>query len=167
MLSTSFELVHALHGVHYETGHRKRLSVARQALVFVVIASVTALVLRAGEEGHRPDDAAGDSVPERLRPVNPALTPIFVCVCTFVTMSEYTFCNLTYVLLHGRVHHMLMTFAMMSVSLLCNVAVEFFFVQSIGSNRALYWGKICGVSMAIYLRDGTSDLQKWQNSKRG
>ena len=54
----------------------------------------------------------------------------------------------------------------MSVSLLCNVAVEVFIVQSTGSNRGLYWGKVCGVGMAIYLRDGISDLQKWQTSKR-
>ena len=166
MLGTSFELVHALHGVHNETSHRKRLSNFQQVVAFFIIALLTALVVHVGAADHRSDDVGGDSVPDRLRSINPTLTPILVCMCTFVTMSEYTFCNLVYILLHGRVHHMLTTFAMMSVSLLCNVAVEFFIVQSVGSNRGLYWGKVCGVGMAIYLRDGISDLQKWQTSKR-
>ena len=166
MLVTSFELVHALHGMHNESAHRKRLSATYQAVVFGVTAILLALVLYVGAVDHRSDDVAGDSVPERLRQVNPELRSILVCLGTFLTMSEYTFCNLVYILLHGRVHHTITTFAMMFVSILSNVAIEVFIIQTIGSNANLYWSKNVGICMAIYLRDAVSDLQKWQSSKR-
>lgn len=166
MLITSFELVHALHGMHNESTHRKRLSVTHQAFVFGVTALLLALVLYVGAFDHRSDDRTGDSVPERLRQVNPKLRSILVCLGTFLTMSEYTFCNLVYILLRGRVHHMIMTFAMMFVSILSNVTIEVFIIQTIGSNANLYWSKNVGICMAIYLRDAVSDLQKWRSSKQ-
>ena len=133
--------------------------------VFVVMAVLLTLVLYVGAVDHDSNDIGGDSVPERLRNYSPVMSPILVCVCTFVTMSEYTFCNLVYFLLNRRVHHMVTTFGMMAISVTSNVTIEYFFIQSFGRNITLYWSKVFGICMASYLRDAVSDLQKWQTSK--
>ena len=165
MLVASFELVHSLHGIHVETGHRQKVSFFKQTAVFLVTASLLALVLYAGASNHRTDDTGGDSIPERLKGVDPLLVPVLICLCTFVTMSEYTFCNLVYLFLDGHVHRMLTTFSMMAVTLACNVAIEYFIVQTMGSSATLYWSKNVGICMAIYLRDAVSDLQKYKNDR--
>ena len=87
----------------------------------------------------------------------------FCALKSSVTMSEYTFCNLVYLFLDGHVHRMLTTFNMMAVSLACNVAIEYFIIQTMGSSATLYWSKNVGICMAIYLRDAVSDLQKYKN----
>lgn len=163
MLVASFELVHSLHGIHVETRHRQKVSCFKQTVVFLVTASFLALVLYAGASNHSTGDTGGDSVPERLKGVDPLLVPVLICLCTFVTMSEYIFCNLVYLVLDGRVHRMLTTFNMMAVSLACNVAIEYFIIQTMGSSATLYWSKNVGICMAIYLRDAVSDLQKYKN----
>lgn len=166
MLGASFDLVHSLHGTHTDTDHRKPGSVAQQTTVLMAIILFLALVLYVGAINHRTNDTGGESIPDRLRHVDPLLAPILVCLCTFVTMSEYTFSNLVYLLLHGRVHHMVMTFGIMAVSVACNVAIEYFILQTTGNSASLYWAKNCGICMAIYLRDAVSDLQKWQSSTK-
>lgn len=163
MLISSFDLVHSLHGIHVQTRNRQKVSFSKQTFVFLVTASFLTLVLYAGASNHRTDDNGGDSIPERIKGVDPLLTPVLISLCTFVTMSEYTFCNLVYLLLDGRVHRMLTTFTMMSVSLACNVAIEYFIIQSTGSSATLYWSKNVGICMAIYMRDAVSDLQKYKN----
>jgi hypothetical protein len=165
MLVASFELVHSLHGIHVETRHRHKVSFFKQTALFLATASFLTLVLYAGASNHRTDDTGGDSMPERLKSVDPLLVPVLICLCTFVTMSEYTFCNLVYVFLDGRVHRMLTTFNMMAVSLACNVAIEYFIIQTMGSSATLYWSKNVGICMAIYLRDAVSDLQKYKNDR--
>lgn len=135
--------------------------------LFVGIALLLALVLYAGATNHRMDDAAGDSVPERLRHVDPLLMPFLICLCTLVSKSEYTLSNLVCALLEDRVNHLLVTFGEMAVSVACNVAIEYFILQMTGSNASLYWAKNCGVAMSIYLRDAVNNLQEWQKTKRG
>ena len=165
MLVASFELVHSLHGIHVETGHRQKVSFSKQMAVFLVTALFLTLVLYAGASSHRTDDTGGETIPERLKSVDPLLVPVLICLCTFVTMSEYTFCNLVYLFLDGRVHRLLTTFNMMAVSLACNVAIEYFIIQTMGSSATLYWSKNVGICMAIYLRDAVSDLQKYKNDR--
>lgn len=163
MLVASFDLVHSLHGIHVKTKHREKASVVQQVIVFVSTAAFLMLVLYAGATNHRTDDTGRDRIPERLKGIDPLLVPVLICLCTFVTMSEYTFCNLVYLVLDGRVHRMLTTFTMMAVSLACNVAIEYFIIQTMGSSASMYWSKNVGICMAIYLRDAVSDLQKYKN----
>lgn len=165
MFVTSFEFERVFRGTQDESGHRQRFSVGLQFLVFAIVTSLLALVLYAGATGHRSDDVAGDFVPERLQGIDPLVTPIVVCVCTFVARSEYTLYTLLSFSLEGRLNRILVTFCTVAVSLVCSVAVEFFIVQSIGSNLSLYWSKNIGVCMAIYMRSGVNDLQKWMTSK--
>ena len=80
MLVASFELVHSLHGTHVETRHRQKVSFFKQTVVFLVTASFLALVLYAGASNLRTEDIGGDSIPERLKGVDPLLVPVLICL---------------------------------------------------------------------------------------
>ena len=166
MLCSDFEFVRLLHRTHYETNRRRRFSVTYQILVFLTVASLLSLVLLVGSNSHASDDTAGEFIPERLQYMNPLMLPILITLCTLVTASDYTMYSLLCILLDGRLHPMLLTFCALAVGLCCNITVEYFIIQSVGSSNILYLSKNLGTCMAIYLRAAVVDLGKWNDTRQ-
>lgn len=63
-----------------------------------------ALVLYVGAINHCTNDTGGESIPDRLRHVDPLLAPILVCLCTFVTIAwPFTCATPSAIYRNGRV----------------------------------------------------------------
>lgn len=127
-------------------------------VVFFVIVLFLVLVLYVGVSNYSMGDIGGDFVFECLKGVDLLLVFVLICLCIFVMMLEYIFCNLVYLVFDGCVYCMLIIFNMMVVSFVCNVVIEYFIIQMMGSSVIFYWFKNVGICMVIYLCDVVSDL---------
>lgn len=97
-------------------------------VLFFVIVLFLMLVLYVGVSNYCMDDIGGDLMFEWLKSVDLLLVFVLICLCIFVMMLEYIFCNLVYVFFDGCVYCMLIIFNMMVVSFVCNVVIEYFII---------------------------------------